>query len=111
MGTSSALDSLIISMKAQLNGAASSTRLQAPVRSTWLGLTPTLSSENKKSDIFGDVTSRQDELRQGMSRKIGPADKEAQTGQDALSGETARMRSQVRNEQAVLTQITARETK
>ena len=70
-------------------------------------MTVTLSSENEKSDIFGEVTAKQDELRQGMSRKIGPADKEAQTGQDALSGETARMRSQVRNEQAVLTQIAA----
>ena len=71
MGASSTFDRLMMSMGTHKSGASSSTRLQPQLTSSSLGLTPVLGTASDVSDMVAGVMTRLEELRHGMTKRIG----------------------------------------
>ena len=90
------------SMSKQKGGASSSTRLQPPLTSSSLGLTPPLGATGDISDMFAGVMNGLGELRRDMTKRIDQVDERAHQGREDLRDELTHVKSQARVDQAQL---------
>ena len=91
-------------MKNQRAVASSGTRLQAPEMLLNFGFDTNANLGKEMSDFLGDLIAGLEKLGEDITTRIDRMDKEAQTCQERLSDELAKMQSQVKYEQTALAQ-------